>query len=43
MVCEFKFKIEKVTYKDIVVGYKPLEQCPKPRTHEEYFLQKKLF
>jgi len=43
MMCEFKFKIEKITYKGREIGLKPLEQCPKPRTYKEYFLQKKLF
>lgn len=40
--CEFGFKTEKIFSYGRVVSMKPLEECPKPRTYDEYFIQKKI-
>ena len=42
MMCELKFETEPIYLDGRVISYKPLEQCPKPKTYEDYFLQKKL-
>lgn len=39
--CELGHKIKaKSNYKGIGVEYKPLEECPKPKTYDEYFKAK---
>jgi hypothetical protein len=34
--CDLGYKIEKIQVDFITIGTKPLENCPKPKTNNEY-------
>jgi len=38
--CNLGYKTKEEVLMDVVVCLIPLEQCPKPKTYDEYFLQK---
>lgn len=35
--CDIGYKTENIYYKSILLGCKPIEPCPKPKTYKEYF------
>lgn len=40
--CEFGYFVSHVKVKGIYMGIRPLEECPKPRTWDEYYHQVKI-
>lgn len=40
--CDLGYKTKEKEWRGIFMGIAPIEQCPKPRTYNEYILQRKL-
>jgi len=40
--CEFGYLVKHIKSRGVYMGIVPMEECPKPKTWNEYYLQMKL-